>query len=203
MHPFWTIKSSNIANIEKEKLQAEASIAESEAEAERARTDAIAAALNKADNMSDASSPSLDNPFVEKGTAFAALIEAGRLQRSGGGFNRHVYDYYSGDHHQASESEALGSSTIIFDLVSLGSYRMVSGFFKLSTTRLTGRFGVGTLKNVSGSIDDAVRLARNQPYGSNTNIWQRVPIGAQDELAMMGAKFGLGVQTKVVIHVSI
>ena len=52
---------ADLANIEKEKLQAEASIAESEAEAERARADAIAAVLNKADNMSDASSPSLDN----------------------------------------------------------------------------------------------------------------------------------------------
>jgi len=52
---------ADIANIEKEKLQAEASIAESEAEAEHARTDAIAAALNKAGSMSDTSSPSPDN----------------------------------------------------------------------------------------------------------------------------------------------
>ncbi len=46
----------------------------------------------------------------------------------------------------------------------------------------TGRAGVGSLKNISGSLDDAARLARNQPYGPNTNVFRRLPRSAQSGL---------------------
>ncbi|MCZ8286045.1 MAG: polymorphic toxin-type HINT domain-containing protein, partial [Bacteroidia bacterium] len=36
------------------------------------------------------------------------------------------------------------------------------------------------LKNISGNLKDAANAARNQQYGSNTNVWRRLPITAQD-----------------------
>ncbi len=45
--------------------------------------------------------------------------------------------------------------------------------------------GVGPLKNVSGSLDDAARLARNRPYGPINNVFRRLPKSLQDVLALV------------------
>ena len=50
----------------------------------------------------------------------------------------------------------------------------------------------GSLKNISGSLDDAARLARNQPYGPNTNVFRRVPSNGLERLTMMQAQKGAG-----------
>ena len=50
----------------------------------------------------------------------------------------------------------------------------------------------GPLKNISGNLEDAANLARNQPYGPNTNVFRRLPRSAQDVLALEGAMNGLG-----------
>lgn len=62
---------------------------------------------------------------------------------------------------------------------------------------LAGKTSLGSLKNISGSLDDAARLARNQPYGANTNIFRRIPKTAQDVQALKGAQSGLGRNLKI------
>jgi RHS repeat-associated protein len=49
-----------------------------------------------------------------------------------------------------------------------------------------------SLKNISGSLVDAAALARNQPYGPNTNIFRRLPRSAQDAQALTEAQLGMG-----------
>ncbi|NER12848.1 RHS repeat-associated core domain-containing protein [Leptobacterium flavescens] len=64
-----------------------------------------------------------------------------------------------------------------------------------STAITTARVSTATrapLKNISGSIDDMARLARNQPYGATNNIFRRLPKSAQDVLALEGAQAGKG-----------
>jgi hypothetical protein len=51
---------------------------------------------------------------------------------------------------------------------------------------------IGSLKNLSGSLDDAANLARNQPYGPINNIYRRLPKSPQDVLALEGAQAGKG-----------
>lgn len=58
----------------------------------------------------------------------------------------------------------------------------------------------GSLKNISGSLDDAARLARNQHYGPNKNVWRRLPNSTQDEFAMLGAELGAGYKLPLVIN---
>ena len=55
-----------------------------------------------------------------------------------------------------------------------------------------GVHSFGSLKNMSGSLDDAAALARNQPYGPNTNIFRRLPNSAQDVQALTEAQAGMG-----------
>jgi len=55
-----------------------------------------------------------------------------------------------------------------------------------------GVHSFGSLKNMSGSLDDAAALARNQPYGPNTNIFRRLPNSAQDAQALTEAQAGMG-----------
>ena len=51
---------------------------------------------------------------------------------------------------------------------------------------------LGSLKNISGSLDDAAVLARNQPYGANNNVFRRLPRNAQDVQALSEAQMGMG-----------
>ncbi|MEP3389723.1 MAG: RHS repeat-associated core domain-containing protein, partial [Reichenbachiella sp.] len=48
------------------------------------------------------------------------------------------------------------------------------------------------LKNISGSLDDAARLARTQKYGKTNNIVRRLPNSVQDVHALKGAMDGKG-----------
>jgi RHS repeat-associated protein len=52
--------------------------------------------------------------------------------------------------------------------------------------------GAGAMKNLSGNLDDAAALARNQPYGSNTNVFRRLPNSPQDVQALAEAQAGMG-----------
>lgn len=54
------------------------------------------------------------------------------------------------------------------------------------------RPSTSSFKNISGSLEESARLARNQPYGSNTNIFRRLPKSPQDLQALKGAQMGLG-----------
>lgn len=51
---------------------------------------------------------------------------------------------------------------------------------------------LGSLKNMSGSLDEAAALARTQPYGANTNVFRRVPYSSQDVQALTEAQAGMG-----------
>lgn len=59
---------------------------------------------------------------------------------------------------------------------------------------------IGPLKNISGSLDDAAALARNQPYGPNTNIFRRLPSNAQDAQALSEAQMGMGRNSLAIMH---
>lgn len=49
-----------------------------------------------------------------------------------------------------------------------------------------------SLKNVSGGLDDAANLARNQPYGPVIKQFRRVPKSAQEVTALKNAQAGMG-----------
>ncbi|UII31979.1 hypothetical protein LVD17_27200 [Fulvivirga ulvae] len=61
-----------------------------------------------------------------------------------------------------------------------------------STRAVKAAESMGSLKNVSGSLDEAAALARNQPYGPNTNVFRRLPRNAQDVQALTEAQMGMG-----------
>ncbi|WP_081203639.1 hypothetical protein, partial [Niastella yeongjuensis] len=56
----------------------------------------------------------------------------------------------------------------------------------------TNKPQVAPLKNMSGSLDEAARLARNQQYGANKNVFRRLPNSAQDVQALTEAQQGMG-----------
>lgn len=48
------------------------------------------------------------------------------------------------------------------------------------------------MKNISGSLNEAASLAKNQQYGSNKNIFRRVARSEQDVQALNEAQQGMG-----------
>lgn len=75
--------------------------------------------------------------------------------------------------------------------------RSKSLFF--NTIKSQAKGNIGSLKNISGSLDDAVKLARNQPYGANTNVFRRVPSDALETLTMNQAHKGAGIKLNITL----
>lgn len=84
---------------------------------------------------------------------------------------------------------------IAFDYGS-GGYNMFGGYgraLKTATSVAAKGGSLGSLKNISGGLDDAANLARNQPYGATgNNIFRRLPQSAQDVQALTEAQAGMG-----------
>jgi hypothetical protein len=80
----------------------------------------------------------------------------------------------------------LSNEDLGFKLLALAPFGKSARAFRVT------KGGGGSLKNISGSLDDAAKLARNQPYGPNKNIFRRLPNSAQDTQALLEAQAGMG-----------
>jgi RHS repeat-associated protein len=83
---------------------------------------------------------------------------------------------------------------LVFEIVTTGgALRTVlkKAIFRQGGKELA-KASAGSIKNISGSLDDAAQLARNQPYGPVNNVFRRLPKSAQDVLALEGAQAGKG-----------
>ncbi|RWU03949.1 DUF6443 domain-containing protein [Pedobacter chitinilyticus] len=58
--------------------------------------------------------------------------------------------------------------------------------------KTTTKAAAAPLKNISGTLDNAANLARNQHYGPNKNIFRRLAQNAQDVQALAEAEAGMG-----------
>ena len=62
--------------------------------------------------------------------------------------------------------------------VPTGIVKYFSNLFSLNKAAEGVTPSLAPLKNISGSLDNASALARNQPYGPNTNVFRRLPRNA-------------------------
>jgi len=62
----------------------------------------------------------------------------------------------------------------------------------MEVVKTTAKAATAPLKNISGTLDNAANLARNQHYGPNKNIFRRLAQNAQDVQALAEAEAGMG-----------
>ncbi|MEM0942168.1 MAG: hypothetical protein AAGI25_20610, partial [Bacteroidota bacterium] len=97
--------------------------------------------------------------------------------------------------HEATGDAAEVIMTIASSLApvpKVGLLKYTRNLYKANKAMVAAKASAGSLKNISGSLDDAARLARNQPYGSVNNVFRRLPKSPQDVLALEGAQAGKG-----------